>query len=138
MPDGLCQFESLSRFTRLAYRDVDARALHLDSLNMGSKHPCWTAHIGFETLLVYNAVCPRRSSTVDHRPSTIDDRPSTIGRHYHHRHYYHFLFFLFFLLFSPSLFFLCLSANVTTTRYALTASYCDSTSNFFFSPYILL
>lgn len=56
VPDGLCQFESLSRFARLAYREAMwtcARAPHLDSLNMGSA--ARRQHIGFETLLVYNA-----------------------------------------------------------------------------------
>lgn len=102
---------------------------------MGFKHPCWTAHIGFETLLVYNAVCPRRSSTVDHRPSAIGHRPSAVTIITATT----ITFFSFSSFsFSLFLFFLCLSANVTTTRYAFTASYCDSTSNFFFSPYILL
>lgn len=53
---------------------MDARAPHLDSLNMNSKHPCWTAHIGFETLLVYNAVY-LPLSTVDRRPPSLPSIP---------------------------------------------------------------
>lgn len=53
---------------------MDARAPHLDSLNMSSKHPCWTAHIGFETLLVYNAVY-LPLSTVDRRPPSLPSIP---------------------------------------------------------------
>jgi len=88
--------------------------VHLDSLNMDSKHS-WTAHIGFETLLIYNCT----SGTVDRR-SPI--------RRYHH-HYYHRYHFL--LLF---LFFYC-SANVITIGYTFIALYCNS--SFFFSHILI-
>lgn len=55
MPDGLCQFESLSRFTRLAYREARrGRTCTAPWQVEYGLHGARRQHIGFETLLVYN------------------------------------------------------------------------------------